>query len=87
MLNINKIILTKDGIELGFIREFYFRASYDNLVVYAETINTAGIRANYIVNTIEPGEMLKIDLKEIDFTQSISEPEKIVDIRDFKKKK
>ena len=86
MLNISKIVLTKDGIELGFIREFYFRASSDSLVAYAETINTAGIRANYIVNSIESGERLKIDLKEIDFTQSISESEKIIDIRDFKRK-
>ena len=88
MLKINDILLTKGEVPLGFIRDFYLKSSSDSLVMYAETIDITGIRTSYVVNSIKPIEgstKLRIDLRELDFSKVISESEKIVDIRDFKR--
>ena len=87
MLMSSKVILYKDTHVLGFIKEMTIKCSSDNLCIYAETVDINNARKSYFVEKMTSiRDCIHIDLKEIDYTPSISENEKIIPI-DFKSKK
>jgi len=69
MIDSNKVILIKDNLTLGFIREFTMKVDSKNLAVYAEAVNTTGVQNTFIVEKIDPvdGKLL-IYLKELNLS-------------------
>jgi len=91
VLGSTNIVVTANNKTIGFITELNIKCSVNNLVVFAEVITTDLERNSatnyYIVEKINMiGKKTFINLIEIDYTPSFSSSEKVIDIRDIKKK-
>ena len=92
MLNILNMIVLINNKVTGHVQELNIKCTTGNLIILAEVViynpqtkeNVTGFYAIESITTVK--KKTYINLVELDYSSSFSSSEKVIDIRDFKKK-